>query len=189
MIDLSNLAPNPGARKKAKRVGRGDTTAGRGTKGQKARSGGAKPRWFEGGQMPLYRRLPKRGFKNPFRVEYQIVNLDRLDALFEAGTEIDKEMLKAKGLIKKVDLPVKVLARGDISKPIMIKVDAASSKAKEKIEAAGGRVILLSEEKGAPEAEKETEKKAEAEKEAKREEKEAKTKETEQDEEKGDSES
>ncbi len=155
MLNLSNLAPNPGAKKKAKRVGRGDTTAGRGTKGQKARSGGAKPRWFEGGQMPLYRRIPKRGFKNPFKVVYQVVNIDRIDALFEAGAVIDKEALKAKGLIKKVDEPVKLLARGEITKPVTIKVDAASAKAKEKVEAAGGKVILLSEgsEGGEPKAE------------------------------------
>ncbi|HDM90460.1 MAG: 50S ribosomal protein L15 [Candidatus Hydrothermota bacterium] len=151
MIDLSNLSPNPGAKKKAKRVGRGDTTAGKGTKGQKARSGGAKPRWFEGGQMPLYRRLPKRGFKNPFRKEYQVVNLDRLDALFDEGAEIDKEALKAKGLIRKADKPVKILARGEINKPLTVKVDAVSASAKEKIEAAGGKVLLLAapkEEKG-----------------------------------------
>ena len=151
MIDLSNLAPNPGAKKKAKRVGRGDTTAGKGTKGQKARSGGAKPRWFEGGQMPLYRRLPKRGFKNPFRKEYQVVNLDRLNALFDEGAEVDREALRAKGLIKKADKPVKILARGEISKPLTVKVDAVSASAKEKIEAAGGKVLLLAapkEEKG-----------------------------------------
>ncbi|MCD6382493.1 MAG: 50S ribosomal protein L15 [Candidatus Hydrothermae bacterium] len=150
-MDLSNLSPNPGAKKKAKRVGRGDTTAGKGTKGQKARSGGAKPRWFEGGQMPLYRRLPKRGFKNPFRKEYQVVNLDRLDALFDEGAEIDKEALKAKGLIRKADKPVKILARGEINKPLTVKVDAVSASAKEKIEAAGGKVLLLAapkEEKG-----------------------------------------
>jgi len=151
MIDLSNLAPNPGAKKKAKRVGRGDTTAGKGTKGQKARSGGAKPRWFEGGQMPLYRRLPKRGFKNPFRKEYQVVNLDRLNALFDKGAEVDREALRAKGLIKKADKPVKILARGEINKPLTVKVDAVSASAKEKIEAAGGKVLLLAapkEEKG-----------------------------------------
>ena len=151
MIDLSNLAPNPGAKKKAKRVGRGDTTAGKGTKGQKARSGGAKPRWFEGGQMPLYRRLPKRGFKNPFRKEYQVVNLDRLNALFDEGAEVDREALRAKGLIKKADKPVKILARGEINKPLTVKVDAVSASAKEKIEAAGGKVLLLvapKEEKG-----------------------------------------
>ncbi len=151
MIDLSNLSPNPGAKKKAKRVGRGDTTAGKGTKGQKARSGGAKPRWFEGGQMPLYRRLPKRGFKNPFRKEYQVVNLDRLNALFDEGAEIDKEALKAKGLIRKADKPVKILARGEINKPLTVKVDAVSASAKEKIEAAGGKVLILAapkEEKG-----------------------------------------
>ncbi len=151
MIDLSNLAPNPGAKKKAKRVGRGDTTAGKGTKGQKARSGGAKPRWFEGGQMPLYRRLPKRGFKNPFRKEYQVVNLDRLNALFDEGAEVDREALRAKGLIKKADKPVKILARGEINKPLTVKVDAVSASAKEKIEAAGGKVLLLAapkEEKG-----------------------------------------
>lgn len=154
MFDLSTLSPNPGATKKRKRVGRGPgsghgKTATRGHKGQKARSGGAKPPWFEGGQMPLYRRLPKRGFHNPFRVEYQIVNLDQLEARFNAGERVDKESLLAKGLIKDPDRPVKILARGSLSKALTVVADAYSEKAREAILAAGGTV---GEEKEAPEA-------------------------------------
>lgn len=145
MFDLSNLSPNPGATKRRKRVGRGPgsghgKTATRGHKGQKARSGGAKPPWFEGGQMPLYRRLPKRGFHNPFRVEYQIVNLDQLEARFNAGDRVDKEALLAKGLIKDPDRPVKILARGTLSKALTVIADAYSEKAREAIVAAGGTV-------------------------------------------------
>ena len=145
MFDLSNLSPNPGATKRRKRVGRGPgsghgKTATRGHKGQKARSGGGKPPWFEGGQMPLYRRLPKRGFHNPFRVEYQIVNLDQLEARFNAGDRVDKGTLLAKGLIKDPDRPVKILARGTLSKALTVVADAYSKKAKEAIVAAGGTV-------------------------------------------------
>jgi large subunit ribosomal protein L15 len=145
MFDLSNLRPMKGARKKRKRIGRGDTTAGRGTKGQKARAGGAKPPWFEGGQMPLYRRIPKRGFKNPFRVEYEIVNLDQLEEKFEKESIVDENTLREKGLIKR-KLPVKILGRGEITKPLTVKVDAISKGAREKIMKAGGKVELKGEE-------------------------------------------
>jgi large subunit ribosomal protein L15 len=146
MLTLSNLGPKKGAVKKRKRVGRGDTTAGRGTKGQKARSGGAKPPWFEGGQMPLYRRLPKRGFKNPFRIEYQIVNVDQLERVFKAGERVNVESLIEKGLVKKRNEPVKLLGRGEITKALEIEVDKASKSAIEKVEKAGGKVIIKAEE-------------------------------------------
>jgi len=145
MIDLSSLRPNKGAKKRKKRVGRGPgsghgKTAGKGHKGQKARSGGAKPVWFEGGQMPLYRRLPKKGFRNPFRVEYQIVNLDTLDKHFNAGDVVNREVLLQKGLIKDEKKPVKLLGRGDITKPLVIEVEKISESAKAKIEKAGGKI-------------------------------------------------
>jgi large subunit ribosomal protein L15 len=142
MIDLSNLTPAPGSRKKIKRLGRGNAsgqggTAGRGHKGQKARSGGKVPAWFEGGQMPIYRRLPKRGFKNPFRKEYAVINLKDL-ADFEAGTLVDLASLKAMGKIRSSDTAVKLLAQGDIGKALNVKLDKASQSAVEKIRAAGG---------------------------------------------------
>ncbi len=142
MFTLSNIGPKPGAVKKKKRRGRGDKTAGRGTKGQKARSGGAKPPWFEGGQMPLYRRLPKKGFKNPFAKVYEVVNLGDLEARFEAGTEVTPELLRKARLVRR-KLPVKILARGEITKALTVKAHAFSAKAKEKIEAAGGQAIVI----------------------------------------------
>jgi len=149
MLTLSNLAPQKGAKKKRKRVGRGPgsgrgKTSTRGHKGQKARSGGAKGAGFEGGQTPLYRRLPKRGFKNPFRVEYQVVNLDRIDKVFSEGETVDPESLLQKRLISKKNMPIKILGRGSVSKPLTVKVHAISKKAKSVIESAGGRVELIS---------------------------------------------
>ncbi len=145
MIDLSSLRPEKGAVKSKKRVGRGPgsghgKTSCRGHKGQKARTGGAKPVWFEGGQMPLYKRLPKRGFKNPFRVEYQIVNLDTLDKYFENGEVVNRDTLLSKGLIKDPNMPVKILGRGEITKKLSFEVDKVSESAKIKIEKAGGNV-------------------------------------------------
>ena len=142
MFTLSNIGPKPGAVKKKKRRGRGDKTAGRGSKGQKARSGGAKPPWFEGGQMPPYRRLPKKGFKNPFAKVYEVVNLGDLEARFEAGTEVTPELLRKARLVRR-KLPVKILARGEITKALTVKAHAFSAKAKEKIEAAGGQAIVI----------------------------------------------
>ncbi len=147
MLDLSNLKPAPGSKKKAKRVGRGNasgtgTTAGRGTKGQNSRSGGGVPPWFEGGQMPIYRRLPKRGFKNRFRKEYVIVNISDL-AGFESGSVIDRQALKEKGKIPSLDVAVKLLANGEIEIPLTIKLDKASGSAVEKIEKAGGSFNAL----------------------------------------------
>ena len=145
MITLSNLEPKKGAVKKRKRVGRGPgsghgKTAGRGHKGEKARAGGAKPVWFEGGQMPLYRRLPKRGFKNIFRKEYECVNLDQIESHYSEGEIVNKETLINKGLIKRTELPVKVLGRGDLTKALEFQVDKISKGAREKIEKAGGKI-------------------------------------------------
>ncbi len=147
MLDLSNLKPAPGSKKKAKRVGRGNasgsgTTAGRGTKGQKSRSGGGVPAWFEGGQMPIYRRLPKRGFKNPFRKEYFVVNIRDLTG-FESGSVVDRQALKDQGKIPSLDVYVKLLATGEIDFPLTVKLDNASGSAVEKIEKAGGTFEAL----------------------------------------------
>ena len=148
-IKLHDLRPAPGSTKKRKRVGRGNagsggTYAGRGRKGQGARAGGTKGPYFEGGQLPLVRRLPhKRGFTNIFRVEYRIVNVGRLDELFEAGDEISPEVMLDRGIIKKGTAPVKVLAQGDMTKALTIQADAFSKGAREKIEAAGGQAVVL----------------------------------------------
>ena len=145
-MQLNDLRPADGAKKKCKRIGRGNssghgTTAGRGTKGQLSRSGGGKGAGFEGGQNPLAMRLPKLpGFKNPNRVEYAPVNLDRLEAKFEAGDVVDGASLEAKGIIKHADALVKVLGDGEITKALTVKVDKISASAKAKIEAAGGKV-------------------------------------------------
>ena len=144
MLTLSNLSPQKGANRNRKRVGRGPgsgwgKTAARGHKGSKSRSGyGSRP-GFEGGQMPLQRRLPKRGFNNTFRKEYAIVQVSDLEA-FDAGSRIDRDALVQAGLIsKKINL-VKVLGNGELSKSLTIAVDKVSEGAKKKIEAAGGTV-------------------------------------------------
>ncbi len=144
MITLGNLSPKKGAKRERKRVGRGQgsgrgKTATRGHKGSKSRSGyGVRP-GFEGGQMPLQRRLPKRGFNNIFRKEYTIVQVRDLEA-FDAGTRVDRETLAEAGLIGKRDILVKVLANGELSKSLTVAVDKVSAGAKKKIEAAGGTV-------------------------------------------------
>lgn len=141
----NELSPAPGSKKERKRVGRGNgsghgTYSGRGSKGQKSRSGFRMKPGFEGGQLPLIRRLPrKRGFTNIFRVEYSIVNLDKL-SLFEAGSEVTPERLLAAGVVKSLRHPVKILAGGDISHPLSVKADKFSAAARAKIEAAGGTV-------------------------------------------------
>ncbi|MDL2260297.1 50S ribosomal protein L15 [Deltaproteobacteria bacterium OttesenSCG-928-K17] len=145
-MDLNSLSPLPGSKKKAKRIGRGEgsgwgKTAGRGHKGQKARSGGGVGPGFEGGQMPLQRRLPKRGFTNLFKKTYALVNLGSLKA-FEAGSVIDAQALVAAGLIRKDSLPVKLLAKGLIDRPLTIKVQAASEKAAAMVKEAGGTVEI-----------------------------------------------
>jgi large subunit ribosomal protein L15 len=140
-----HLRPAPGAHKAKTRKGRGEAskgkTAGRGTKGTKAR--GSVPAGFEGGQMPLIRRVPKlKGFKNPFRVEYQVVNLGRLAELYPEGGEVTPEDLVAKGAVRS-GRPVKILGTGDISVTVQVKANAFSSSAKEKITGAGGSVEEL----------------------------------------------
>jgi len=148
VLSLNSLKPPYGAVKKKKRVGRGDSsghgsTCGRGQKGQKARSGGQVKSYFEGGQMPLYRRLPKRGFKNIFKREYTIVNIRDLVKKFKENEEITPEKLLEVGLVKKKKQPIKILAEGDISFPLQIKIHKISQQARAKIEAAGGRVEVI----------------------------------------------
>src|SRR6187455_239821 len=147
-MSLNNLRPPKGARKGRKRVGRGPgsghgKTASRGSKGAKSRSGFRFKRGFEGGQMPLHRRVPKRGFHNPFRVEYAVVNLDTLAARFEAGVMITPELLKERGLVSGPGQLIKVLARGDVDKALTIRAHKFSGKAAEKIAAAGGSAELI----------------------------------------------
>ncbi len=144
MLDLSNLSPYPGSTKQRKRLGRGQgsghgKTAGRGTKGYKSRSGSSIRPGFEGGQMPLQRRLPKRGFTNIFKKQFGIVNLKDLE-VFDNNTVVDRSELVGKGLVSKKYLLVKVLGDGDITKKLTIKVDKISESARKKIEAAGGKI-------------------------------------------------
>ena len=140
---LNELSPAPGAKKNRKRVGRGDasghgTYSGRGRDGQKSRAGYRVKRGFEGGQLPLIKRLPqKRGFVNIFRKEYSVVNIARLN-MFESGSEVTPEKMVAAGLVKSLRQPVKVLADGDLTYPLSIKAHKFSAAAKAKIEAAGG---------------------------------------------------
>ena len=139
------LSPSPGSKKNRKRVGRGDgsgrgTYSGRGSKGQKSRSGYKTKPGFEGGQLPLIKRLPqKRGFTNIFRIEYSVINLNKLN-MFEAGSEVTPEKLVAAGLVKSLRYPVKILAEGDINHSLLVKAHKFSAAAKAKIEAAGGSV-------------------------------------------------
>ncbi|MDD5719018.1 MAG: 50S ribosomal protein L15, partial [Candidatus Krumholzibacteria bacterium] len=147
MYKLNNIGMPKGANRDRKRRGRGPAsgqgkTGGRGHKGQKARSGGGVPPWFEGGQMPLNRRLPKRGFTNIFKQHFQVVNLDQLADRFAAGQAIDALALAEAGLIKHTDQPVKLLARGGIELQVRIEVDRASQAAIAAVEAAGGTVTL-----------------------------------------------
>lgn len=145
-MQIHDLFPAPGSRKERKRVGRGHGSghggrSGRGNKGQLSRSGGGKGPGFEGGQNPLHMRLPKLpGFKNRNRVEYAVINVSRLDALYEAGEVVDVDSLFAKGVIKSKTVPVKVLGDGEITKALTVRVDKVSVPAKAKIEAAGGTV-------------------------------------------------
>jgi large subunit ribosomal protein L15 len=146
-MDLSNLKPSERSRFEKKRVGRGQgsgngKTAGRGHKGAQSRSGFKFKRGFEGGQMPLHRRLPKRGFHNPFRIEYAVVNLDTLAERFDEGTIVTPELLRERGLVAGGGL-VKVLARGDLGKKLTVRAHKFSGKAAEKIAAAGGAAEVL----------------------------------------------
>jgi large subunit ribosomal protein L15 len=172
-MKLHDLRPAVGARTRRTRVGRGiaaggGKTAGRGTKGQKARAGGSIPAWFEGGQTPLHQRIPKlRGFKNPFKTEFEIVNLSRIAALVELGAlepgelpgtargegtakpakpapiTINQELLRAVGAVRTLDKPLKILGQGEIDRPLFVVADAFSKSAVAKIEAAGGSVQVI----------------------------------------------
>ena len=147
-MDLSNLKPADGAKHVKKRVGRGPgsgngKTAGRGHKGAQSRSGYSYKRGFEGGQMPLHRRLPKRGFNNVFRTEYAVINLDQLEARFDAGATVTPDELRAAGLIRGRRLPIKVLGRGEVTKALMVQAHKFSGKAAEKLSAAGGKAEAI----------------------------------------------
>jgi large subunit ribosomal protein L15 len=147
---LHDLQPNPGAKHRRKRVGCGESsghgkTSGKGHKGQKARSGGSIRPGFEGGQMPLFRRLPKRGFNNAaFKTVFGIVNLDDLEKRFDDGAAIDEKLLRGVGLVRGQLDGIKILGRGEVTKKFHVEVDAISAAAKEKIEKAGGSVTLSS---------------------------------------------
>lgn len=147
-MKLHELSPAEGSKKSVKRIGRGagsgqGKTAGKGHKGQKARAGrGIRP-GFEGGQMPLQRRVPKRGFNNIFAKEITAVNVSALDKAFEDGATVDVEALIAKGLVKKALDGVKILGNGEISKKLTVQVNAYSDSAKQKIEAAGGKAEVI----------------------------------------------
>ena len=170
-MKLHDLRPAPGSRSPKRRVGRGiaagqGKTAGRGTKGQKARAGGSIPAWFEGGQTPLHQRIPKlRGFRNPFKIEYEVVNLGAIGRLVDIGAleggeppagrvskaktakaapiTVNQEILRAIGLVRTLDKPLKILGHGDISTAVFVVADAFSASARAKIEAAGGSVSVL----------------------------------------------
>jgi large subunit ribosomal protein L15 len=141
-MSLNNLKPARGSKFAKKRVGRGPgsgngKTAGRGNKGAQSRSGYSYKRGFEGGQMPLHRRVPKRGFNNIFRTEYEVVNLDQIEARFDTGATVSPDTLRAAGLVNSRQ-PVKVLARGEVTKALTVQAHKFSGKAAEKIAAAGG---------------------------------------------------
>ena len=164
-MKLHDLKPAEGSRKPRTRVGRGiaagkGKTAGRGTKGQKARAGGGIPAWFEGGQTPLHMRIPKlRGFKNRFKIEYEVVNIGAIGALAEAGAfqleedakkasksapiTVNQDILRAVGLVRTLNKPMKILGAGEISTPLFVVADAFTASARAKIEAAGGSVNVL----------------------------------------------
>lgn len=146
-MKLHELAPASGSVKESKRIGRGHgsgngKTAGKGHKGQKARAGHGMRPGFEGGQMPLQRRVPKRGFNNIFAEEWTAVNVSALE-VFEDGASVDAAALKAKGIIKKADRPVKVLGNGKLTKKLNVKLNAFSASAAEKINAAGGKAEVI----------------------------------------------
>ena len=151
-MQAHQLKPPPGAKHAKKRIGRGNsagqgTYSGRGLKGQKARAGNKPRRFFEGGQTRLFKKLPfRRGFRNPFRVEYQPVNLDDLQR-FDDGAAVTPELLKEKGILRSIRMPVKILASGELTKKLSVTAHRFSLAAKEKIEAAGGTVVELTERK------------------------------------------
>jgi len=147
-MKLSELRPAKGSKRGSKRVGRGQgsgwgRTAGRGEKGLRARSGGGTPPGYEGGQMPLQRRIPKRGFRNVFRKEYSIVNVKDLNR-FDAGSVVDVDALRATGIVKNVKDGVKLLGNGEVTRAVTVKVDKASKEAARKVAAAGGTMEVSS---------------------------------------------
>ena len=147
-MDLSNLKPPKGAKHAKKRIGRGQgsgngKTAGRGHKGAKSRSGFKFKRGFEGGQMPLHRRVPKRGFTNIFRTEYDVFNLDQLEALFDKGATVTVDGLRERGIVSSRTALVKVLGRGDVTKALTVQAHKFSGKAAEKLAAAGGKAEAI----------------------------------------------
>jgi large subunit ribosomal protein L15 len=144
-LRIGNLRPSKGATRPTKRRGKGagtglGGTAGKGHKGKKARAGGKIPAWFEGGQMPMQRRLPKRGFKNPMRVEYQVVNVGRLAAA-PAGATVDRAWLEAQRLVRRPG-PIKLLGNGELKTALTVRVQAVSEKARKAVEGAGGKVEI-----------------------------------------------
>ena len=146
-VSLSTLGPAKGSRKKKVRVGRGmgsklGKTAGAGNKGQKSRRGYSRRRGFEGGQMPLHRRIPKRGFHNPFREEYSVVNIEELNA-FPAGETVTTELLRAHGFVRRATGPIKILGDGQLKTKLTIHAHAFSASAKDKISKAGGAFEVL----------------------------------------------
>ena len=147
-MKLSELKPAPGAKHSKKRLGRGSgsglgKTSGKGHKGQKARSGGGKGPYFEGGQTPLQRRMPKRGFTNIFKKEYVVLNVETLEAKFETGATVDTQALVLSGLVSNPRDGVRILGRGDITKALNVKAKGFSETAKEKIIAAGGSIEVI----------------------------------------------
>lgn len=146
---LHDLKPNPGAKHRRKRLGCGESsghgkTSGKGHKGQKARSGGSIRIGFEGGQMPIHRQLPKRGFNNSnFSIDYGVVNLDILEKLFDDGAAINEKLLRGAGLVRGSLDGIKILGRGEVTKKFHVEAEAISASAKEKIEKAGGSVTLI----------------------------------------------
>ncbi len=149
MLKLNELKPAEGARKVAKRIGRGTgsgsgSTAGKGNNGDRARSGSKEKLYFEGGQNPITRRIPKRGFISPFKVEYQIVNVGSLETVENTGKEITVEYLHELGLIHEVDKPVKILGNGELTKAVAVKAHSFSKTAREKIEKAKGKAEVVS---------------------------------------------
>jgi large subunit ribosomal protein L15 len=147
-MSLNSIRPPKGAKHPKKRLGRGPgsghgKTASRGHKGAKSRSGHRFKRGFEGGQMPLHRRVPKRGFHNPFRVEYAVVNLDVLGEVFDAGSAVTPEVLRERGLVRESRARIKVLGRGELKKKLTVQAHKFSGSAAEKIAAAGGTAEVL----------------------------------------------
>jgi large subunit ribosomal protein L15 len=145
---LNKLRPPKGATHPRKRVGRGPgsghgKTASRGSKGAQSRSGFRFKRGFEGGQTPIHRRLPKRGFHNPFRVEYAVVNLDTLAEVFDAGSDVTPDVLRERGLVRDAKARIKVLGRGEIAKKLTVKAHKFSGSAAQKIQAAGGTADVI----------------------------------------------